>query len=137
MTLELNELKWSQFENKLKWNRLFPEIFTTIWETENKAHAETIFVFIFIYASKVSFHEPICCMRFAETVSLNLVSERFVPFYFFFFFFILRIFNIHLYFPTLLFVKLYLILVGLYLIIYMKLLHYIRESKVFLILLYM
>ena len=131
MTLELNELKWSQFENKLKWNRLFPEIFTTIWETENKAHAETIFVFIFIYVSKVSFHEPICCMRFAETVSLNLVSERFVPFSYFFFFFILRIFNIHLYFPTLLFVKLYLILVGLYLIIYMKLLHYIRESKVF------
>ena len=87
MTLELNELKWSQFENKLKWNRLFPEIFTTIWETENKAHAETIFVFIFIYVSKVSFHEPICCMRFAETVSLNLVSERFVPFSYFFFFY--------------------------------------------------
>ena len=86
MTLELNELKWSQFENKLKWNRLFPEIFTTIWETENKAHAETIFVFIFIYVSSVFpwtnlLHE-ICRNCFTQSGFRKICT-----FFFFFFFF--------------------------------------------------
>ena len=58
-------------------------MFRTIWESENKAHAETIFVFVFNYVSKVSFDEPSCCIRFVETASLNLVSERFVPLSFF------------------------------------------------------
>ena len=30
-----------------------------------------------------SFNEPSCCIRFVETGSLNLVSERFVPLSFF------------------------------------------------------
>ena len=30
-----------------------------------------------------SFNEPSCCIRFVETASLNLVSERFVPLSFF------------------------------------------------------
>ena len=41
------------------------------------------FLFVFNYASKVSFNEPSCCIRFVETTSRNLVSERFVPHSFF------------------------------------------------------
>ena len=128
MALEVNELKWSQFRNKLKTNHPSPEIFRTIWESENKVHAETIFLFAFNYVSKVSFNEPSCCIRFVETASLNLVSERFVPLTSFLL--LLWILNIHLYSPTLLLIKIYLISARLYLIIYMKLLHYIRDQSI-------
>ena len=57
------------------------------------------FLFLFLFMYQVSFHEPICCMRFAETVSLNLVSERFVPFSFFFFFFYIEDFQYTFFLP--------------------------------------
>ena len=52
--------------------------------------------FSFNYGSKVSFNEPGCCIRFAETASLNLVSEKSAPLSFS----ILKHLNILLYSPT-------------------------------------
>ena len=37
----------------------------------------------FNYVSKLSFNEPSCCIRFVETASQNMVSERFVLLSFF------------------------------------------------------
>ena len=84
-------------------------------------------MYFFNYVSKVSFNKPICCIQFVETTSLNLVSERVILLSFL----ILTNLNIYLYYPKLLLVKLYLILVELYLITYIKLFHlFSREQSV-------
>ena len=41
-----------------------------------------LFLFLIMYQQN-QVNEPSCCLRFVETVSLNLVSERFAPLSFF------------------------------------------------------
>ena len=122
MTLEVNEFKVN-FEKKIK-----PPLPRNI---QNHLRIKLVlrqfwFLFLIMYQKCLSVNQVVEYIRFVETASLNLVSERFLPLCFF----DIGNFKYAFILPHTTLVGLYLFVGRLYSTIYMKLLHYIREQSV-------